>query len=570
MKRSILLAALSLVAFACVKKKNNSDMLPVDSYIYQLKDPVQPRVEDTTVVGEIKRTVVGDYSCTEKKVVIGHEFSRQMLINPQSDVIYPGSMLDGNSIITGDYRPLVFDRAPMKLSISLEAIAGNRSAVVQSPSLSSVREAISTIINQGVDGNTPSNMTFEYFDVTDERNLNIALGLSKVASVKLEGTGSLTNKVKANLEYNSTTKKNKFLFRYVQSYYTIDVDAPRNPSMWFKPEVTSADLAKQITSGTVPVYVSSVNYGRVVYFCLSSDFSFREVKAAWEREVAISIAKGKSSIDPSFSLNQSIDRSTILSSTNISAVVIGGNAAGGSSLVDVINNRDALTNFIKDGANYSKNNPGLPIGYVLRRVSDNSVFKVVDYNEFIIRDCKKNQADFKLFYFRSVKGDNDRVYGEIKVTLGYNSTGLSNISFTAFSNNASNPVLMLNNEPKEVQNQSSDVLIVDPNRVNEAYVLIEFKNFVDIDGSFQDDNYTNLTIRVNYSDLRPTVIDGTSDQVQTNNQGLWLAKMRSKIDNTQIGEHCCEQVFGICTKRCPSYGPVSQDAEFEIAFTLTK
>ena len=370
-------------------------MLPVDSYIYQLKEPVQPRIEDTTQIGPSSIFTSGDYSCTERKVSVGYAFNKQMLTNPQSDVIYPGSMLDGNSIITGEYKPLIFDRAAMKLSISLEAIDEKKSAEVQNPSLSEVREAISSILKQNVEGNTPANMTFEYYDVTDERSLPWALGVWKVASIKFEGSDGLTNKVKTNLEYNSNTKKNKFLFRYGQSYYTIDVDPPRNPALWFKPNVTSADLSKQITSGTAPVYVSSVGYGRIIYFCLSSDYTFREVKAAWEKDIAAKIAKSNRSIDASFSLDLIINRSEILRNTQIRAVVIGGNATGGASLVDVINDRNALTNFIKEGPNYSKNNPGLPISYVLRRVSDNSVFRGIEFNEFIIRDCKKKFMQFQ-------------------------------------------------------------------------------------------------------------------------------------------------------------------------------
>jgi hypothetical protein len=176
-------------------------------------------------------------------------------------------------------------------------------------------------------------------------------------------------------------------------------------------------------------------------------------------------------------------------------VVIGGNATGGASLVDVINDRNALTNFIKEGANYSKNNPGLPISYVLRRVSDNSVFRGIEFNEFIIRDCKKNLCNFKLTYFRSVRGDNDRVYGEINVTLGYNRTGLTSNSFTAFYNSHSNPILLPDNNPKTVENLNTDILLIDPKRVDEAFVLVEFKNFIDLDAPNEDDRYTDLTIR---------------------------------------------------------------------------
>ncbi|MFQ3576965.1 MAG: thiol-activated cytolysin family protein [Cytophagales bacterium] len=562
---------LLLSMLGCVKKTNNTEPISVDTYILQLNNPVQPRAEDTTIVGQINQFVNGDYTCTEKKVAIGYEFNKQVLLNPQSDVIYPGSIIDGNSVVTGGYRPLVFDRAPMKLSVSLEAISGKRSAEVQNPTLSSVRDGISNILNQGVDGATPSNMTFEYFDVTDERNLNVALGLSRSASAKLDGLGNVTSKVKSNLEYNSTTKKNKFLFRYVQSYYTVDVDPPTRPSGWFGSGVTSADLSRQITSNTAPVYVSSVNYGRIVYFCLSSDYSFKEVKAAWEREVSASIAKGTNAIDGSFKLNVSIDRSTVLSGTSVSGVVIGGNASSGATIIETSSNPEYLTSFIVNGANYSKQNPGLPIAYTLRKVGDNSVFKVVDYNEFIIRDCKKNVGNFKLSHFRSVKGDNDMIYGEIKVTLGYNSTGLTTRTFTAFAKDRNNVVYLTGQSNVQVSNENNDVFTIDPARVNEAFIRIDFLNFKDRDdGDDQDDSYPNVSVSVNYSDLKESVLVGSTTQIQQSATGEFLVKMRSTANNTKIGDHCCEQIAGICRKRCPSWGTVAQDAEFEIAFKIEK
>lgn len=145
MKKVFFIFLVFAIILSCTKKKNNG-MLPVDSYIYQLKEPVQPRIEDTTQIGPSSIFTSGDYSCTERKVSVGYAFNKQMLTNPQSDVIYPGSMLDGNSIITGEYKPLIFDRAAMKLSISLEAIDEKKSAEVQNPSLSEVREAISSIL----------------------------------------------------------------------------------------------------------------------------------------------------------------------------------------------------------------------------------------------------------------------------------------------------------------------------------------------------------------------------------------------------------------------------------------
>ena len=45
-------------------------------------------------------------------------------MDPTSDVIYPGSILDGNSVAEGSYRQIVLERGPLTISTDFPNIVG--------------------------------------------------------------------------------------------------------------------------------------------------------------------------------------------------------------------------------------------------------------------------------------------------------------------------------------------------------------------------------------------------------------------------------------------------------------
>lgn len=60
---------------------------------------------------------------TTYKVAPG--FDEMLAMDPTTDVIYPGAMLLGASIPTGEYIPIIAERAPITLSISLQNLSGS-------------------------------------------------------------------------------------------------------------------------------------------------------------------------------------------------------------------------------------------------------------------------------------------------------------------------------------------------------------------------------------------------------------------------------------------------------------
>lgn len=294
---------------------------------------------------------------TNYKVAPG--FDEMLALDPTTDVIYPGAMLLGESIPTGEYIPITADRTPITLSISLQNLSGSPVVVIEDPKLSTVRAGVKSILDQEVTSATPAKLSFEISEVYSEQHLKVALG----ANYRSAG-----NSVSAAFNFSQSTYSNKFLIKYIQTYYTIDMDAPAGPSDLFEslPEISTFGSAS-------PVYVASIAYGRMVLYTVETNRSFTEVNAAF----SAAFASGDGSIATQY-------QQTIASS-NIKAVVIGGSAA---TAAQIINGPAEVYNYIAEGGNYSKESPGAPLSYKLRYLKAGTpIARVVLASEYAVRTC---------------------------------------------------------------------------------------------------------------------------------------------------------------------------------------
>ncbi|PCE63804.1 thiol-activated cytolysin family protein [Sediminicola luteus] len=315
-------------------------------------------------------------------------FSELLALDPTSDVIYPGAMLKGESIPTGEYIGINGGRAPITLSISLENINGDASVEVSDPKLSTVRNGIKDLLAQGVSGATPAKLNLTTDEVYSEQHLNLAIGANYRSKNK---------NVSAAFDFNKTTKKHKYLVKFFQLYYSIDLDLPtnNNPGSLFTelPELNS----------TSPVIVSSVKYGRMVLYSVESDYSRSDVHGAFNASYR--------STDGSISASDS----TIIKNSNVKALVIGGS---GASAAQVIDGPSGVFNYIKEGGNYSQDSPAAPLAYTLRYLkNDLPVARVVLASEYNIRNCELAYYKYKVKLLSMQRNDdksgNFEVYGYI-------------------------------------------------------------------------------------------------------------------------------------------------------------
>jgi thiol-activated cytolysin len=372
----------------------------IDAYIRGLPylPASPPAVEEGAASAPARE---GDYQCVTQDLRETRQYDKIVAYAANSDALWPGAMVAGDSVYTGLFTQMALPRAPLTVSISLENLAGSKSAELAEPSLSAFREAIGDILTAEVDGATPANLYSEIEQVHSEEQLALALG----AEVSWLGSSA---SIAASFDFSQQDTRSRYLVKYTQAYYTVDVDVPGRPSDLFADDVTLADVESVIGAENPPLYVASITYGRMVVFTFESEYSGEELASALEFTYS-------GGVDVSGDV--SVTYKDIISKSKITAFILGG--AGGEA-ARTIDSYDALIDFIKEGGDYSRESPGAPIAYKLHHLRDNTPGRLSFTTDYTIQECARVSQQVKVT-LKSIRvedaggdaGDDLELYGVI-------------------------------------------------------------------------------------------------------------------------------------------------------------
>jgi thiol-activated cytolysin len=369
-----------VVASACSATLGDTDSRgdadAIDAYLRGL--PYLPSDEPGVAEGE--RSVParqGDYQCTKQSLTETKQFDRIVAYAANSDSLWPGAIVAGDSVYEGLFAQVGFERDPLTVSVSLESLAGKKSAVLEEPSLAAFREALGGILDSELDGATPANIYSEIEEVHSQEQLALALG----AEVSWLGSAA---SIAASFDFQEQETRSRYLVKFTQAYYTVDLDAPARPSDFFAGSVTLADVEARVDAGNPPLYVASVTYGRMVVFTFESEYSSEEMNAALEFAYAGGV---------DVSGNVSVTYKDIISSSKITAFILGGS---GGEAARTIDSYEALIDFIKAGGNYSRESPGAPIAYKLNYLEDNSPGRLSLTTDYDVKECERVSQKVKV------------------------------------------------------------------------------------------------------------------------------------------------------------------------------
>lgn len=375
MKQLASLAPLALLT-ACTTGLAEPEANQIDQYIASLPYlPVEPA--QVAAGARTPDTREGDYQCSTQNLAETRQYDRIVAYAANSDSLYPGALVSADSVLTGLFTQVVLPRSPATISVSLENLEGAKSAVVAEPSLSAYRNALTSILDNTITGSTPANLYSEIEEVHTEQQLNMALGVQ--ASWGL-GLASL----KTSFNWGKQEVRSRYVVRYTQAYYTVDLDAPATPSALLHPTVSLEDVKLRMNEQHPPAYVSSVTYGRMVVFTFESEYSNEEMGAALEFAYS-------GGVDVAGDV--SVTYKDIISKSKITAFILGGDAG---TAVKTIDSYEALIAFIKSGGNYSKESPGAPIAYKLNYLQDNSPARMSFTTNYDVRECTRVSQKIKV------------------------------------------------------------------------------------------------------------------------------------------------------------------------------
>jgi len=176
--------------------------------------------------------------------------------------------------------------------------------------------------------------------------------------------------------------------KFMQVYYTLDIDIPEKPSNFFDSSVTWDDLKGQISQNLSPMYVSTITYGRMALFSFESTDNSTDVNAAVNAAFW------------NYKLKISTEYEDILKRSTIKATIIGGSAA---SAVGAINGFEGIKEYIQTGGDYDKNTGAAPLAYKLRHLKDNAIGNIILSSEYTIREeiPLGPLSNYELFWYRA-------------------------------------------------------------------------------------------------------------------------------------------------------------------------
>lgn len=341
------------------KEISGEELVEVNNLLTSLKNFEQPEASDEELIEEVSKEREGQKNeCVVNKYKMAPGFNEMILLDPTSDVIYPGAMLKGESIPTGEYIGITGNRAPITLSVSLENLNGKPSVYIESPNVNTVRTGVKDMLQQGVTGSASAKVNFTTEEVYSEEHLSIALGASYSKG---------KNSISGSFNFNSSEKKHKYVIKYLQVYYTIDltIKDSENPGKLF---ASSPNL-----NSTSPVIVSSVKYGRMLIYTVETNSKFTDTQAAFNAAFSGGNAGGNG------------EYQSFWNSSTVKALVVGGSSGDAAQ---VVSGPEGVYNYITEGGEYSADSPGAPLGYTLRYIRKGfPVANVVLSSEYNIRTC---------------------------------------------------------------------------------------------------------------------------------------------------------------------------------------
>lgn len=361
----------SVLSLSCSKKEEESPVLDTFQEVVDAGGGFAPPAVETEVSESpsFNQVIDGeDWVCTTETYSIkkgGGGNSGFPLFSPNSSVIYPGNMLQGNSLNQATPNIIAVERAGG--NISTDVADGNiqPSFEVEKVSKSEVTNAINAIID-GSTGVVPANFNFSYHNIQSREQFALEVGVDiETAFTELE----------AHLSFSTENDYNRYYVSLEQSYYTMSYDIPTSLDQLFAPSVTPDDLARYVGDGNPATYISDVTYGRIYYMLIESTSTNTEMQAA--------IAGSFNGITTDVDGSVEVDYLASLENLKIQVFAYGGLATQSIETIGVTD-LGVLVNLLAESSDIRS---GKPISYVVRSVYDNQIVSTQLATNYDVTNC---------------------------------------------------------------------------------------------------------------------------------------------------------------------------------------
>ncbi len=334
------------------------------------------------VKNEQNQKLMSEIEKKEKNITFKEKIFRtstnidEFLLFDSNPEIYPGAIVRINDISKGQLDG-VFNSNRSGSTITLSQVGSSFAKKIDAANVQTTIFDILKNLNNSQQAD---------FNILSLKTENIE---KSCIEAKIE-IGWLPAKFKAGVKNKNSHKSSESILIFRQVYYTASFEAPDNPKDLFNTEANLAEISKTIIPNNPYAYVSQVSYGRQVIIKTKKQGNIKEL----ETNIEARLMGAKSGIN-----NQSYSS---LKEEKIDALIIGGRAKNGTNLLKTDNVKSLLDILEKDNT-VSVSNPGVPISYKLKYLSDNSTVaygKEVEFKEY---EYKKQKIQVELTGFRIIK-----------------------------------------------------------------------------------------------------------------------------------------------------------------------
>ncbi|MCL5247731.1 thiol-activated cytolysin family protein [Cellulophaga sp. 20_2_10] len=291
----------------------------------------------------------------------------------KSDIIYPGSILRGSSFMDAAYDPIVLKNEFNDVELSLTLRGGDYPVSVSTPpKLSSVRYALNSLLQNNkilIDyAAVPSFYSYESNSVTTQESFNKTLDIH----VKADVLGGLVSSSFNFSQSSGTLSSKKYVVVEVrQWFYNASID-PKNYTQWIEGDMDTEDLGSH-----EPLYVSSVDYGRVAYLLIETDKDEAYNSTMVKASVKVALAVVEASTD----VNYSEEFKSLFEDNKVKVLIAGGPVELGGRVTDY----NSFVRFLETPNTADLVGSAAPISYKVRRLLDNTEVEVKQmYTEQIL------------------------------------------------------------------------------------------------------------------------------------------------------------------------------------------
>jgi hypothetical protein len=225
-----------------------------------------------------------NYVYRKKQYYVVPELDTYFADDLPSHLLWPGAIIDSASFVNGKNNEVSSPnivRAPLSISIDTGYSNDGNSISIENPNTENVQKAVSELIQRG------------------GANLGASRKYSRYAYSKFRTKSEFETKLKTTVGFNnrasslafaevsaksSSSKKTKVIIEYAQCFFSIKTVMLTKSSDFFNlTETRWNDIVSVLGStGTAPIFVSAVDYGRSIIAVIESDQEYESIKPGIE------------------------------------------------------------------------------------------------------------------------------------------------------------------------------------------------------------------------------------------------------------------------------------------------